>query len=76
MGRTGKQIGFCGRLQKIVLFLATALVATVAGQSAVPVVTGNSRVDKLLSQMTLEKKWLLSGAHERIRRQIRARRDI
>jgi beta-glucosidase len=65
MGRTGEQIQFGGRLQKIVFFLATVSAAMLAGQSAIPVVTGNSRVDKLLSQMTLEEKTsLIRGARE------------
>jgi beta-glucosidase len=65
MHRTAKQIRFSGGLQKIAFFLATVSVATVAGQSAVPVVTGSSRVDKLLSQMTLEEKMaLIRGARE------------
>ena len=42
-----------------------ALVVTVASQNSVPVVTGNARVDKLLSQMTLEEKMaLIRGASE------------
>src|SRR3954470_15305448 len=48
----------CGAL------FALALAAAAAAQS-VPVVTGDARVDKLLSQMTLEEKLtLIHGTHE------------
>jgi beta-glucosidase len=57
------------RLQLFVAaILVTALaagVATAVAQSTVPVVTGDPRVDKLLSQMTLEEKTaLIRGASE------------
>jgi beta-glucosidase len=57
------------RLQLFVAaILVTALaagVATAVAQSTVPVVTGDARVDKLLSQMTLEEKTaLIRGASE------------
>lgn len=42
-----------------------ALSATIALAQSVPVVTGDTRVDKLLSQMTLEEKLaLIHGTHE------------
>jgi beta-glucosidase len=45
--------------------LVIVVCATSAAQDAVPVVTGNARVDKLLSQMTLEEKTaLIRGARE------------
>jgi hypothetical protein len=48
--------------------LATAIlacIATVASAQSVPVVTGDARVDKLLSQMTLEEKLtLIHGTKE------------
>ncbi len=54
------------RLAAALLLAALALGgATAAAQSAVPVVTGDARVDKLLSQMTLEEKTaLIRGAFE------------
>ena len=49
----------------IILTLLSVLVVTAASQSSVPVVTGNARVDKLLSEMTLEEKMaLLRGDSE------------
>jgi beta-glucosidase len=49
----------------IILTLLSDLLVTAASQSSVPVVTGNARVDKLLSQMTLEEKMsLIRGASE------------
>jgi len=49
----------------IIFTILPALVVTVASQNSVPVVTGNARVDKLLSQMTLEEKMaLIRGASE------------
>jgi len=49
----------------ILLILFTALSAIAGAQSVLPVVTGNARVDKLLSQMTLEEKTaLIRGASE------------
>lgn len=52
-----------------VFFLAfpvvLALAITLAAQNTVPVITGDARVDKLLSQMTLEEKTaLIRGASE------------
>src|SRR3954465_3262600 len=48
----------CGAL------FALALAATAAAQS-VPLITGDARVDKLLSQMTLQEKLtLIHGTHE------------
>jgi beta-glucosidase len=42
-----------------------AAVGVMAGAQSVPVVTGDARVDKLLSQMTLEEKLtLIHGTHE------------
>ena len=43
----------------IILRLLCVLVVTAASQSSIPVVTGNARVDKLLSEMTLEEKMAL-----------------
>ena len=43
----------------IILTLLCVLVVTAASQSSIPVVTGNARVDKLLSEMTLEEKMAL-----------------
>jgi hypothetical protein len=44
---------------------AALLCATMAVGQAVPVVTGDGRVDKLLSQMTLQEKLtLIHGTHE------------
>ena len=41
------------------------LGATIAGAQSVPVVTGDTRVDKLLSQMSLQEKLtLIHGTHE------------
>ena len=54
-------------LQQFAIFLSllTAFVATSPAQSTVPVVTGDARVDKLLSQMTFEEKMaLVRGARE------------
>ena len=49
----------------IVLTFIFTLVVTTESQNSVPVVTGNARVDKLLSQMTLEEKMaLIRGASE------------
>ena len=49
-----------------ILFAIFALAAvTTPAQNSIPVVTGNARVDKLLSQMTLEEKMaLIRGARE------------
>ncbi len=55
-----------GHLKAVTLGLAALLGVGVAmAQSTVPVVTGDARVDKLLSQMTLEEKMaLIRGASE------------
>jgi len=48
-----------------VLGFALALGACLALGQSVPVVTGDARVDKLLSQMTLDEKLaLIHGTHE------------
>ena len=54
------------RLRRIaIVFACLAFTVAAAAQRAVPVVTGNARVDKLLSQMTLEEKTaLIRGARE------------
>src|SRR5271169_592493 len=50
---------------RIAIAVLSVAGAAVVGQSAVPVVTGDARVDKLLSQMTLEEKTaLIRGASE------------
>ena len=56
-------------LSRLTEIAAIAILATGAGQGmaqqSVPVVTGDARVDKLLSQMTLEEKLsLIHGAQE------------
>src|SRR5215471_16455108 len=64
--RTGSvsESGICSGAMVIIL-ACLAVTATAAGQSAVPAVTGNARVDRLLSQMTLEEKTaLIRGARE------------
>ena len=49
----------------VLAFAALVLVSTIALAQTVPVVTGDARVDKLLSQMTLEEKLtLIHGTHE------------
>jgi beta-glucosidase len=49
----------------VLLAVLSVAGATAAAQSAVPAVTGDARVDKLLSQMTLEEKTaLIRGAFE------------
>jgi len=49
----------------VLAFAALVLVSTMALAQTVPVVTGDARVDKLLSQMTLEEKLtLIHGTHE------------
>jgi hypothetical protein len=68
MDRPRKCVGWSDRngLQRlaVAVLLAASAVAAVA-QSTVPVVTGDARVDKLLSQMTLEEKMaLIRGASE------------
>ena len=54
------------KIYRIVLSTALLFVAAVfAAAQAVPVVTGDARVDKLLSQMTLEEKiTLIHGTNE------------
>jgi beta-glucosidase len=47
------------------LLLAAVALAQTTGKSSVPVVTGDPRVDKLLSEMTLQEKiTLIHGTHE------------
>ncbi len=49
----------------LVFLLTTAVLAQTANSAAVPVVTGDARVDKILSQMTLEEKLtLIHGTQE------------
>lgn len=70
--RTGKRIdsrnhSHSGKIAIVfsVLAVVLAFAAAVAGQSTLPVITGDARVDKLLSQMTLEEKMgLIRGASE------------
>ena len=53
------------RLLVSFLFILAACASISPAQNSVPVVTGNPRVDKLLSQMTLEQKMaLIRGARE------------
>lgn len=65
--QTGNRTSLLSYLQAIGILVAVlaACAGTGAAQNAVPVVTGNARVDKLLSQMTLEEKMaLIRGASE------------
>ena len=57
---------FCDLQQIGMIFVFLSIsAATVAAQNSVPVVTGNARVDQLLSEMTLEEKMaLIRGASE------------
>jgi beta-glucosidase len=57
---------FGGKFQRIVILVVLAGYALAApAQTGIPVVTGDARVDKLLSQMTLEEKMgLIRGAPE------------
>ena len=49
----------------VLAFAALVLASTMAPAQTVPVVTGDARVDKLLSQMTLDEKLtLIHGTHE------------
>lgn len=67
MTRITQRIGFVVRLERIAILFVVLFIpaARAAAQSAVPVVTGDARVDKLLSQMTLEEKMaLIRGASE------------
>jgi len=59
--RTGNRFSLFSYLPFITVVLAilAAFTITCAAQSAPPVVTGNARVDKLLSEMTLEEKMAL-----------------
>jgi len=55
----------CGAVKWSALAAILALSAGIARAQSVPVVTGDARVDKLLSQMTLEEKLtLIHGTHE------------
>ena len=61
------RFGFLPYLRRVGILLAIAITCSTTGaaQNSVPVVTGNARVDKLLSQMTLEEKMaLIRGARE------------
>ena len=52
-------------IQVLAAIFLFALTATLASAQSVPAITGNARVDKLLSQMTLEEKMgLIRGAYE------------
>ena len=63
--RTGSNEFGIGLRRLVIILVCLALTATAVAQSAVPAVTGNARVDKLLSQMTLEEKTaLIRGARE------------
>jgi len=61
-----KRVPELGHLAAWIVFLLTLVGGNhAAGQSTIPVVTGDARVDKLLSQMTLaEKLTLIHGAQE------------
>jgi hypothetical protein len=58
--------------QALLVAATLALASTMAMTQGVPMVTGDARVDKLLSQMTLNEKLTLT-AHKRTQRFIRAR---
>jgi len=64
--KTNRTNPYRSQLRTAVLGAAVlALGASIALAQAVPVVTGDARVDKLLSQMTLEEKLtLIHGTHE------------
>src|SRR5580692_1424960 len=71
LDRAGKPVerSCAHRLRTLTTATALALLAatgtTLGAQTAVPVVTGNARIDNLLSQMTLEEKTaLIRGASE------------
>src|SRR5215472_17523268 len=67
MSRKRRMRELGGRLQQIAILFAvlTSFIVIGAAQNTVPVVTGDARVDKLLSQMTLEEKTaLIRGASE------------
>src|SRR5215831_15114952 len=62
--RAGSRPGFLSFLLAIGI-LAIAVCVGATAQDSAPVVTGNTRVDKLLSQMTFEEKMaLIHGARE------------
>ncbi len=64
--QTWKQIPFIHSAGRIAVLLAMMIAMAIpGGAQTVPVVTGNARVDRLLSQMTLEEKMaLIRGARE------------
>src|SRR6516162_753717 len=63
--RTGSNEFGIGLRRMLIILACLAVTTTGFAQSAVPAVTGNARVDKLLSQMTLEEKTaLIRGARE------------
>ena len=67
MSRNRGQRELSNRLWQVAILFAvlTSFLATGAAQTTVPVVTGDARVDKLLSEMTLEEKMaLVRGASE------------
>jgi beta-glucosidase len=65
MTRRDAQLGIDLKRVLILFILVATLTAACVAQSAVPVVTGDARVDKLLSQMTFEEKMaLIRGASE------------
>src|SRR5579871_3519586 len=67
MSRNRSECELGSRLQQIAILFAVLISFVVIGaaQTVVPVVTGDVRVDKLLSQMTLEEKMaLIRGASE------------
>ena len=66
MGRIRSHVDFAVLLSFPPILISVLVVsATLSAQAPVPAVTGNARVDKLLSQMTLEEKAsLIRGAYE------------
>ena len=61
---TDRSVLSCAGL-RVLLVTTLAITALAASAQSVPVVTGDARVDKLLSQMTLEEKLtLIHGTHE------------
>ena len=57
-------VGFAGKSAAIAMLMMGPIAVQMSAQS-IPVVTGDARVDKLLSQMTLEEKLtLIHGTHE------------
>src|SRR5579864_5715376 len=67
MSRSRREYESSSHLPRIAILFAVlaSFLAVAAAQTTVPVVTGEARVDKLLSQMTLEEKMaLIRGASE------------